>query len=248
MNTSTIETLPNPSPDICLGSTRTVDSDHPAVQSFAKQHASASPGSDRERAVALYYAVRDGFRYDPYRTDLRPDGIKASQVIANGYGWCVPKAALLAAACRAAGIPARLGYADVRNHLSTAKMRESMGTDVFAWHGYTDIWLDGAWRKATPAFNIGLCERFGLLPLEFDGVADSIYHPFDKSGQRHMEYLRQRGAYIEMPLAQIMATFREIYPNWVKADADQNNATSGSGTDMAQGDFEADVAREAGGG
>ena len=116
------------------------------------------------------------------------------------------------------------------------------------WHGYTDIWLDGAWRKATPAFNIELCDRFGLLPLEFDGVNDSIYHPFDKSGQRHMEYLRQRGAYVEMPLAQIMETFRDIYPNWVKADTDQNSAASGSGTDMAQGDFEADVARETGGG
>ena len=246
------DTLPNPPPQDCLAATTLVDSGHPAIQAFANQVTQAanlanptSP-SQRAHAVALYYAVRDGFRYDPYRTDLRPDGIKASKVITNGYGWCVPKAALLAAACRAAGVPARLGYADVRNHLSTAKMRESMSTDVFAWHGYTDIWLDGAWRKATPAFNIELCDRFGLLPLEFDGVNDSIYHPFDKSGQRHMEYLRQRGAYVEMPLAQIMETFRDIYPNWVKADTDQNSAASGSGTDMAQGDFEADVARETG--
>ncbi len=246
------DALPNPPPQDCLAATALVDSGHPAIQAFANQVTQAATlanpaqSSQRAHAVALYYAVRDGFRYDPYRTDLRPDGIKASKVITNGYGWCVPKAALLAAACRAAGIPARLGYADVRNHLSTAKMRESMTTDVFAWHGYTDIWLDGAWRKATPAFNIELCDRFGLLPLEFDGVNDSIYHPFDKSGQRHMEYLRQRGAYVEMPLAQIMETFRDIYPNWVKADTDQNSAASGSGTDMAQGDFEADVARETG--
>ena len=187
---STIEPtqLPDPPPDTCRTATALVDSDAPVVRAFVDQQLSALPPASgaRERAVALYYAVRDGFRYDPYRTDLRPAGIKASQVITNGYGWCVPKAALLAAACRAAGIPARLGNADVRNHLSTAKMRDSMGTDVFAWHGYTDIWLDGAWRKATPAFNIELCERFGLLPLEFDGVNDSIYHPFDKTGQRHM--------------------------------------------------------------
>ena len=250
MTINNADALPNPAPQACLAATPLVDSDHDAVQTFVQQKLSALPAqsSDRDRAVALYYAVRDGFRYDPYRTDLRPDGIKASKVIDNGYGWCVPKAALLAAACRAAGIPARLGYADVRNHLSTAKMRESMSTDIFAWHGYTDIWLDGAWRKATPAFNIELCERFSLLPLEFDGVNDSIYHPFDKSGQRHMEYLRQRGAYVEMPLAQIMETFREIYPNWVKADADQNVSDGGASSDMAQGDFEADVARETGGG
>ena len=98
------------------------------------------------------------------------------------------------------GIPARVGFADVRNHLSTARMREVMQTDVFYWHGYTDICIDGAWRKATPAFNVGLCERFDLLPLEFDGRADSLYHPFDRHGHRHMEYvgaarqLRRRAA------------------------------------------------------
>jgi transglutaminase-like putative cysteine protease len=138
-----------------LRPTAFIDSDHPAVQAFAAEHARGA--SDRERAVALVYAVRDGFRYDPYRIDLSPAGMKASTVLANGYGWCVPKATLLAAACRAAGIPARLGFADVRNHLSTERMRETMKTDLFVWHGYTDIWIDGAWRKATPAFNLALC-------------------------------------------------------------------------------------------
>ena len=163
-----------------LASTTLLDSDHPAVVAFARQHAIGS--TDCERAVALHDAVRDGFRYDPYQVDLSPGGMRASSVIERGIGWCVPKAALLAAACRAVGIPARLGYADVRNHLSTERMRQSMKTDLFIWHGYTDIWLDGAWRKATPAFNLELCERFGLHPLEFDGLADSIYHPFDKAG------------------------------------------------------------------
>jgi hypothetical protein len=98
------------------------------------------------------------------------------------------------------GIPARVGYADVRNHLSTERMRQTMQTDLFVWHGYTDLWLDGAWVKATPAFNIELCDRFGLLPLDFDGRSDSIYHPFDKAGNRHMEYVRQRGVFDDMPL------------------------------------------------
>ena len=106
-----------------------VDSDHPAVVAFARRHASGD--DDRARAVALYYAVRDGFRYDPYRIDLSPHGMRASTVLEVGHGWCVTKAALLAAACRAAGIPTRLGYADVRNHLSTERMRQTMKTDVF---------------------------------------------------------------------------------------------------------------------
>jgi transglutaminase-like putative cysteine protease len=164
--------------------------------------------------VALYYAVRDGFRYDPYRIDLTPAGMKASAVIEKGYGWCVTKAALLAAACRASGIPARVGYADVRNHLSTERMRAVMGTDIFYWHGFTEIRLEDRWVKATPAFNVELCDRFGLRPLEFDGRADSIYHPFDRHGHRHMEYLAQRGVYDDVPLERMVEDFMRLYPAW----------------------------------
>ena len=197
--------------------TALIDSDHSAVLAFARQHAQGS--NPRERAVSLYLAVRDGFRYDPYRIDLSPHGMRASTVLAQGYGWCVPKAVLLVAACRAAGIAARPGFADVRNHLSTERMRESMKTDLFIWHGYADIWLDGQWVKATPAFNLSLCERFGLLPLEFDGRSDSIYHPFDSAGNRHMEYVQQRGAFDDLPLAQIVADFEQVYGAWMVAPA-----------------------------
>ena len=212
-----------------IAATPLIDSDHPAVIAFATRHATGI--DDRERAVTLYYAVRDGFRYDPYHVDLSVQGMKASSVLATGHGWCVTKAALLAAAARAAGIPARLGYADVRNHLSTERMRQTMQTDVFIWHGYVDLWLDGRWRKATPAFNVELCDRFGLLPLEFDGRGDSIYHPFDKAGNRHMEYVSQRGSFDEMPRTQIVADFEATYPGW--------------GARLTPGeDFLADVARE----
>ena len=216
----------------CLAATRLIDSDHPEVVAFTRQHALGA--DDRERAVALYYAVRDQFRYDPYRIDLSPAGMCASGVLARGFGWCVTKAALLATACRAAGIPARVGYADVRNHLSTERLRATLKTDMFVWHGYTDILLDGVWRKATPAFNIGLCDRFGLLPLEFDGRGDSIYHPFDRAGNRHMEYVNMRGAFDDMPLDLIVAGFDATYPAMM-ADMNANQAA----------DFDADAQREA---
>jgi transglutaminase-like putative cysteine protease len=213
-----------------LAATPCIDSDHPAVIGFARTHARGA--SDRERAVALYRAVRDGLRYDPYRMDLSTRGMKASTALAQGFGWCVPKAVVLAAVARAAGIPARLGFADVRNHLSTQKLRQTMQTDVFAWHGYTELWLDGAWRKATPAFNQSLCEKFGLLPLEFDGVHDSLYHPFDRAGQRHMEYVAERGSFDDLPLAQITADFQRIYPGLLAGGA------------TTTGDFAAEAARE----
>ena len=213
-----------------LAPTPCIDSAHPAVMAFARTHAQGA--TERDRAVALYNAVRDGLRYDPYRIDLSEHGMKASTALAQGSGWCVPKAVALAAVARAAGIPARLGFADVRNHLSTERLRRTMQTDVFAWHGYTELWIDGGWRKATPAFNLSLCEKFGLLPLEFDGVNDSLYHPFDREGRQHMEYVNERGAYDDLPLAQIRAAFREIYPDMPTA------------SEVAEGDFAADAARE----
>ncbi len=219
-----------------LAPTPAIDSGHPAVQAFAHRHAHGA--DERARAVALTHAVRDAFRYDPYQIDLSPHGMRASTVIEVGYGWCVPKATLLAACARAVGIPARLGFADVRNHLSTARMREILQTDLYRWHGYTELWLDGAWRKATPAFNLSLCEKFGLLPLDFDGVHDSIYHPFDKAGNRHMEYVNQRGSFDDLPLAAIVEDFHIHYPKWIPEQELHSR--------LAQDDFLADVARETG--
>ena len=91
-------------------------------------------------------------------------------------------------------------------------MREMMKTEVFYWHGYSSIWLEGRWVKATPAFDLALCERFGVVPLEFDGREDSIFHAYDRAGRRHMEYLRDRGAHAEVPASEIMAAFAREYP------------------------------------
>lgn len=193
-----------------LQPTATIDCDSPRVRDWT--HAQlGGVHTPRDQAIRLYYAVRDSFRYDPYRIDLSAQGMSASQVIACGFGWCIPKAVLLAAACRVVGIPARVGLADVRNHLSTERLREKMGTDVFYRHGYTAIQLEGQWIKATPAFNIELCQKLGLRPLEFDGVTDSIYHPFDLSGQRHMEYLAMHGEHDDLPLDDLRAVFQQHY-------------------------------------
>jgi transglutaminase-like putative cysteine protease len=212
-----------------LTPTPTIDSDHPAVISFAE--ASAAGAQDAgERAVKLYYAVRDGIRYDPYSILMTVPGLRASTTVEAGHAWCVPKAVLLAACCRAVGIPARLGFADVKNHLSTERLRQTMNTDVFYWHGYTAIQLEGRWLKATPAFNIELCEKFRIKPLEFDGTEDSIYHPFDLEGRKHMEYLRFRGEYDDLPLHEIMASFVKHY--------------SGTMHDAPAGDFDREVDEE----
>jgi len=210
---------------------RCVDSAHPRIV----EHAQALAGDahePRDVAVRLYYGVRDGIRYDPYRIDVSEEGLSASRCLAAGYGFCVTKAVLLAALLRARGIAARLGYADVRNHLTSERLRRTMGTDLFSYHGYTDVWLDGRWVKATPAFNVELCAKAGTLPLEWDGAADSIFHPFDAGGRRHMEYVRDRGVHADVPRAAMLAAWAEIYP----PDAQW----AGAGL---QGDFQAEVER-----
>ena len=187
-----------------------VDSDNLTVIEFARRNIGSSL-DPKGQAISLYYAVRDGIRYDPYTLDLSINGLKASTTLSVLRGWCVSKAIVLAACCRVMKIPARLGFADVRNHLTTARMRSIMKTDVFYWHGYTSIFLDGQWVKATPAFNIELCDKFRLRPLEFNGMTDSIYHPFDLEGNMHMEYLQYRGEFADVPLNDMMDTFRREY-------------------------------------
>jgi hypothetical protein len=88
--------------------------------------------------------------------------------------------------------------------------------------------------QAIPAFNIGLCERFGLVPLEFDGRIDSLYHPFDRAGNRHMEYVHQRGSFDDLPLAQIVADFKQVYGVWITDPVARQSAS-----------FAQDVDREA---
>jgi len=188
-----------------------IDSDHPAVLEFSSRVADGQVG-DREKSVALYYAVRDEIRYDPYRIDLKADAMRASAVLARGFGFCIAKAVLLAASARHQGIPARLGFADVRNHLTTKRLRRSMGTDVFVYHGYAELLVDGAWVKATPAFNRSLCERFGVPTLDFDGIHDSVFQPIDGKGRRYMEYLVDRGRHADLPLENLREAFEKAYP------------------------------------
>ena len=191
---------------------RYIDSTHPSILDFAEDHARGD--GTRERAVSLYYAVRDKIRYNPFLDFSQVNVFRASAVLHAGEGFCIGKASLLAACARAAGIEARVGFADVKNHLTTPRLAETMGTDLFVYHGYTEMHLDGKWVKATPAFNLALCQRFRVKPLEFDGRADSIFHPFDENDRRHMEYVRDRGVYADVPVADIQQAFREAYPKF----------------------------------
>jgi transglutaminase-like putative cysteine protease len=188
-----------------------IDSNHPEVVSFASS-AIDGAATDLDRAVKLYYLVRDHIRYDPYVDYDDTASFRASGVLSAGRGFCIGKAALLAACARAVGIPARLGFADVRNHMTSARLKELLQTDVFCWHAYTDLHLGGSWVKATPAFDAQLCKRIGTTPLDFDGTQDSLFQPVDADGQRRMEYIRHRGVFEDVPVAEILRDFKQNYP------------------------------------
>lgn len=201
-----------------------VDSGHPAVRDAAESMApkSASPA---DKVRAYFYAVRDDIDYgfpggqngtaerrstaDFFR-DL--EIYRASSVLTAGYGYCVSKAAVCAALCRAAGIPARVGFADVRNHLSTSRLREAMGTDLFAWHGYVEVLLEGRWVKVTPTFNASFCRRFGVRPLDFDGASDALLQPYDSAGRAFLSYVHTHGAYHDVPARFLAEEMLRLYP------------------------------------
>ena len=190
-----------------------IDKDHPEINSFASL-ACNGQASDLDKALKLYYAVRDKIRYNPFSIEPAKSAMKASHILKKGEGYCVAKAVLLTACARSQGIPARLGFADVKNHLNTKKLREMMGTDLFVWHGYSEIYLNGKWVKATPAFNLSLCQNFNVRPLEFDGINDSIFHPFDMGGNQHMEYVVDHGSFTDLPWEHIMAECIKAYPRY----------------------------------
>lgn len=193
-----------------LSPTAIIDSDQKDVMEFA-----ATTVGDRKdpevRAVSLYYAVRDGIWYDPYYPFYLPEHYRASNILKSGRGYCVCKASLLCALGRACGIPSRVGFAHVRNHLATRQLIEFLGTDIFAFHGFTEFHIQGRWVKATPAFNRELCERHRVAPLEFNGREDSLFQPYNLEKRQFMEYIEYLGTYSDIPVETILKGWKDIY-------------------------------------
>lgn len=188
-----------------------IDSDHPDIIAFSNGHCNPDD-SDVDKAISLNLAVRDGVRYNPYTIEPDKKTMKASYVLERKEGYCVAKAVLLTACLRSQGIQARLGLADVKNHLNTKRLKQLMGTDTFIYHGYTEIFLNNNWVKATPAFNMELCNNFNVKPLDFDGVHDSVFHPFDNAGNKHMEYVKDHGFFPDLPWDMILTASKKAYP------------------------------------
>lgn len=198
------------SPD--LQSTDFLDYRSREVQDFIERWVPTAPSTPTERAVSLYYAVRDKVRYEVYGADFSRSGLRASQVLHARSGMCIHKSVLYAAALRAVGVPSRLVLTDVRNHLASDRLRALVGGDIFRYHCLTSVYLEGRWVKATPVFPKILCRLYGIAPLEFDGVTDSLHHPFDLKGRRSMEFLRTHGEFSDLPYDFVVNGLRAAHP------------------------------------
>jgi transglutaminase-like putative cysteine protease len=216
-----------PDNPLYLSSTTIIDSDHSTVLEYAME--AAGDSSDQvERAVKLYLAVRDGIRYDPYSPFHLPEHYQASKVLKRKRSFCVPKVSLLCALSRACGIPSRVGFATVKNHLATKQLIDFLGSNIFVYHGFVEFHLEGKWVKATPAFNKELCERHNVPPMEFNGREDSLFHPFNQDNKKYMEYMEYHGTYADIPVDAIVAAWKNTYGEdrvggWIEMFAQKEN-------------------------
>jgi len=191
--------------------TSIIDSEHDAVRKLAAETVKDCGGDPVAGAVRLYYAVRDGIWYDPYYPFYLPEHYRASRVLKTGRGFCVPKASLLCALGRACGIPSRVGFADVRNHLASPQLLDMMGTDLFVFHGFTEFHLGGRWVVATPAFNAELCRRHKVVPLDFNGREDSMFQALNLEEKKFMDYVAYHGSFADIPVDTIVEAWEKAY-------------------------------------
>ncbi len=194
-----------------LSPTAIIDSDHKKIITYAMDTIGNGTKDPIEMAIKLYYAVRDGIWYDPYYPFYLPEHYRASNILKSGRGFCVCKASLLCALGRARGIPSRVGFATVRNHLATKQLIEFLDSDLFVYHAFTEFYLEGRWVRATPAFNIELCNKHKVAPLDFNGREDSIFQAYNLENKQFMEYVEFHASYADIPVDTIVAAWKKIY-------------------------------------
>ena len=159
----------------------------------------------REKSRMLWPDVRDEIPYSLYMISVFKEDFTASRILAWGKGYCVQKAVLLAALARAAGIPARLAFARIRNHKAPAKIVALTGTNIFPRHGYTQLFLEGTWVSMAPTFDSTLCAKIGVPVVEWDGQTDATLPLEDLNGGKYIEYVEKFGHYADLPFDWIVA-------------------------------------------
>ncbi|UCH88221.1 MAG: transglutaminase family protein [Thermoplasmata archaeon] len=193
-----------------LRATDFFDWNMPEVESKANE-LTEGLDSPEKKAKALFYFIRDKIKYRIVLEDLNENIFKASTTLARGYGFCIPKANLLVALARASSIPSRLHFADIRNHQLPSHILERLGTNLMTYHGYVEFFLNDKWIKVNPAFDIEMCKKFDIIPVEFSGKNDALFHHLDQKGRLHIDYLKDHGTFEDFPYERVIKAFTSEY-------------------------------------
>jgi len=195
-----------------LDPTYFIDSDHPAIIKYAHSKTNACI-SEKEKTIALFNAVRDGYFYNPYYLDMRKEALVASNILKKRSAYCIEKAVLLCAVLRAVHIPARLNFGNVKNHIAADKIIEIFKSNILVFHGCTEVFLDSNWIKITPAFNKSLCNKLDVPVLNFDGINEAVFQQYTENGSAYMEYVHEYGSFDDMPYEPSLSEVKKHYPH-----------------------------------
>ena len=193
-----------------LKPTETIECDHPDILQLARQITEGA-ADDHDRAARLFVHVRDQVAYNINVPFGRPEHYRATVVLERRSGFCVHKSVALCTLARTLGIPARLVFADIRNHRIPDTLLQALGTDLFVYHCYTDLHLGGTWLQATPSFDHRLCQVHGFPLVEFNGRESAILAPRDLAGRPFIEYVNRHGTFADLPLEPLLESWNETY-------------------------------------
>jgi len=206
-----------------------MDFDHLIVQGKARELTEGIPKEDEiGKAIKLFYFVRDQIRYTvkDANKSYNKENWKSSITIEKGYGFCIPKSILLASLARAVGIPSRLHYVDIINHMTSENLKKRMGSNLFIFHGFVELFLAGKWVESNCAFDKELCIRKDFPWVDFDGKKDGLFASTNKNGELFVEYVKDHGVYNDAPHQKIMEAWAEGYPSRYDDNGKPINSTN----------------------
>jgi hypothetical protein len=162
-----------------LRATRFIDSDHPGIVKKALELTKDCDTED-EKVKALFEFVRDS------SNDKRCESFIASEILECGGNSCRQRSILLAALCRAVGIPARLHLQRVTIRDWKTEEGEIIKNYTFA-HGITGVFLINAWRLYESVGNKDKWiiwtqdeKRGSEMPVEFYPDRDCLFQADEK--------------------------------------------------------------------
>jgi len=189
--------------------TRFFNSGHPSIVEYVDGLGLDGRGPE-EKAAVLFGLVRDEINYE-FEVKVSEELYVASTVLARAGGFCVQKASLFCALCRAAGIPAGIVLSDLKDHILHERKVKEIGTNVMYYHGLNALHIGGKWIYADASLTSDILDRRGCGIPEFDADKGCLIPEKSAGGEPNCEYVRFHGLFAELPFKRLLKGFREHY-------------------------------------